>query len=254
VKNLATAERWKAIATEERGAADNDTIRARTLLAALTDDIAPLARLEIADINALAAVEAAKLAKDKAARELGVENTAATDAPSNATGAQAVLEAALATKANVQAQQAFHNARAKWAFDNLAPVKKQLDDLKDAKAGVDALVELAKMRLVGATAACKVAAFNEAQDALEKAEEFEAARADKAAEVERAYSALAEFATDGSANTLCNEPPLDADGAQGPRPFGLACKEPEEDGDPVLCCGAAQRFLKDGTKLTIETC
>lgn len=28
----------------------------------------------------------------------------------------------------------------------------------------------------------------------------------------------------------------------------------EVDGDKPLCCGAAQRFLKDGTKLSIETC
>ena len=27
-----------------------------------------------------------------------------------------------------------------------------------------------------------------------------------------------------------------------------------EDKDKPLCCGAAQRFLKDGTKLSIETC
>jgi len=45
------------------------------------------------------------------------------------------------------------------------------------------------------------------------------------------------------ANTLCAYPPK-KDGSQPPRP---QCAE-------GLCCGAAQRFMKDGTKMAIETC
>ena len=52
------------------------------------------------------------------------------------------------------------------------------------------------------------------------------------------------FATGGAANTPCAFPAKVADQAQEARPI---CTE-------GLCCGAAQKFLKDGTKLSIETC
>jgi len=58
------------------------------------------------------------------------------------------------------------------------------------------------------------------------------------------YEAKAAFSTGGETNTLCGFPPKAKDAAQEPRP---ACKE-------GFCCGAAQKFLKDGTKLAIETC
>ena len=51
--------------------------------------------------------------------------------------------------------------------------------------------------------------------------------------------------SDGTAGTLCNytvRTSLDED--VGDRPL---CNE-------GLCCGAAQKFMKDGTKLAIETC
>jgi hypothetical protein len=53
--------------------------------------------------------------------------------------------------------------------------------------------------------------------------------------------------------TLCAFPAVDAEGVQAPRAGanadGLPC-----GGDETMCCGAAQKFLKDGTKLSIETC
>jgi hypothetical protein len=75
-----------------------------------------------------------------------------------------------------------------------------------------------------------------------------AAAATEAAIVKEAYDAKSAFppaGTDGGvAGSLCAYPAKAADAAQEPRPV---CK----DG---LCCGAAQKFLKDGTKLAIETC
>jgi len=67
--------------------------------------------------------------------------------------------------------------------------------------------------------------------------------------VKKAYEAAAEFPTDGSVGTLCHYPKVAEGEAAQPRP---ECAE-GEPGAP-LCCGAAQRFLKDGTKLSIETC
>jgi len=96
---------------------------------------------------------------------------------------------------------------------------------------------------------CKRAAFEAAQEAREEAVRVAEAKALKSAEVLKAYTALAAFPTDGSAGTLCHYAKTAADAAQTPR---TECAE----GDPgkPLCCGAAQRFLKDGTKLSIETC
>jgi len=62
--------------------------------------------------------------------------------------------------------------------------------------------------------------------------------------VKTAYTAKAAFADTGETNTLCAFPPRAKDAAQEPRPV---CAE-------GFCCGAAQKFLKDGTKLAIETC
>jgi len=45
-------------------------------------------------------------------------------------------------------------------------------------------------------------------------------------------------------NVVCAYPPKKADGSQPDRPV---CAE-------KYCCGAAQRHMKDGTKLSIETC
>lgn len=65
-----------------------------------------------------------------------------------------------------------------------------------------------------------------------------------------AYDLVTVFAPAGDAevgsesNADCSFPEPSADGEQLPRPL---CKE-------TFCCGAAQKFLKDGTKLTVETC
>jgi len=63
------------------------------------------------------------------------------------------------------------------------------------------------------------------------------------------YESRAAFPTEGAIGALCNFPKVGADEAEKPRP---PCAEGEPD--KPLCCGAAQKFLKDGTKLSIETC
>merc|ERR1711862_331447 len=133
------------------------------------------------------------------------------------------LAAATVAKESVDAQQAFHDARVDLATDALAPAQAKLDLASDL---VDALKD--KM------------------DAVEEAE----AKQDKIDEVSQAYGAKAAFAQDGSPGTLCNFPPPGDDGVQAPR---LSDCVVEGDERP-MCCGAAQRFLKDGTKLSIETC
>jgi hypothetical protein len=101
--------------------------------------------------------------------------------------------------------------------------------------------------LDAAKEACKVRGFDMAQEARKKAQEVAAAKAEKVASIKSTYDAKAAFPPDGVVGSLCHKPkPVEGE-AQAARP---ECAEQEEP----LCCGAAQRFLKDGTKLSIETC
>lgn len=60
------------------------------------------------------------------------------------------------------------------------------------------------------------------------------------ATVKTAYDAKSAFPTTGETGTDCAYPKE----AGKPRPV---CKE-------GYCCGAAQKFLRDGSKLSVETC
>ena len=53
-----------------------------------------------------------------------------------ATGARAVLAAALVAKTSVEEQQKFHDARQEWADDNLKPIKKAYDEAVQAQANL----------------------------------------------------------------------------------------------------------------------
>jgi len=106
------------------------------------------------------------------------------------------------------------------------------------------MIEDAEKDLDAAVATCKGLGYDAAQALLKELN-------DKEAEIKAAFDALktayndkAAFATDGTTNTLCAFPVKAKDAEQLPRP---ECAE-------NFCCGAAQKFLKDGTKLAIETC
>lgn len=90
---------------------------------------------------------------------------------------------------------------------------------------------------------CKKQAFEFAQDRLQKAQDAASAKADKIAEVQSAYATTSAFPAVPAVGALCNYPK----GNEDP-----AAKRP--DCGEENCCGAAQRFLADGTKLSIETC
>jgi hypothetical protein len=102
----------------------------------------------------------------------------------------------------------------------------------------------ASIMLEMAIGECKGLGYDKAQAARLKVDELEAANDLLAAEVAIDYADKAAFATGGETNTLCAYPAKGADGSQEARP---ECNE-------EYCCGAAQKFLKDGTKLAIETC
>lgn len=90
---------------------------------------------------------------------------------------------------------------------------------------------------------CKQQAFVFAQDRLQKAQDAATAKAAKVTEVAEAYATTSAFPAAPAVGALCNYPKDNAD---------PAAKRP--DCGEENCCGAAQRFLADGTKLSIETC
>lgn len=74
-----------------------------------------------------------------------------------------------------------------------------------------------------------------------------AAYAKLVAESQKPFTDTVKDATKASSNTenvLCGFPAKATGKDQAPRPL---CKE-------AYCCGAAQRFMKDGTKMSVETC
>lgn len=113
-----------------------------------------------------------------------------------------------------------------------------------AIAACDANLAAKNVALTSIIASCKEAGYDKAQAAMKALIDKDAANAAAAATVKADYDAKAGFSTSGETNTICSYPAKAVDAAQEPR---TACK----DG---FCCGAAQKFLKDGTKLAIETC
>merc|ERR1711918_222525 len=90
--------------------------------------------------------------------------------------------------------------------------------------------------------------YGKAQLVYKKWEDEKVANKDKSAKAADAYGKLTTVPTDGSAGTRCEYPAKAADGTQKPRPL---CKENKE---APLCCGSANKYLRDGTRLTVETC
>lgn len=164
-KDLAAATRWQEVAAAEALTAQGNLDKAATLLNDLTDEIAPLARAETTARTALDVAVAAQAVRVAAGLELGDAFVAgvapAADTP--ATGARAVLAAALKTKESVLAQQAFHDAREAWANDNLEPAAAVYNAAVMAKAAAQAEIDSTTIKMQMAKASCKVAAFGMAQ-------------------------------------------------------------------------------------------
>lgn len=111
--------------------------------------------------------------------------------------------------------------------------------------------------LADAVAVCKSNAYLKAQNAAN-------AKALKATADDGLYKALvAGYAVKAAASMKAGAPATEADGAKK-NIDNVVCAYPAKAADgsqparPVCaekyCCGAAQRHMKDGTKLSIETC
>jgi hypothetical protein len=131
-----------------------------------------------------------------------------------------------------------------------ATAKTQADGLVSANANSIVMTGLAitdaTTKLAAAVAACKGKGYDQAMEALRLQMDTRAAEDIQIAVVAADYATASAFNTSGdmSANTVCAFPAKAKDAAQEPRP---QCAK-------GFCCGAAQKFLKDGTKLAVETC
>lgn len=175
----------------------------------------------------LAAAEAAKAAAEAAQLPLA--------------GVEAL---ALQTRGRADEMIAFHTAAS-----GLAQVPRDLDAadvvlFAQETAMWTAALAAREAELLQAVSECKVDGYEFAQENARLRGEQAAQDLASAAAVTAAWALKRSFPTGGEAGTVCAYPAPGADGSQGARPPCL-------DG---LCCGAAQKFLKDGTKLSLETC
>lgn len=246
--------RWKELAAAESAAVNADRQKAKALLTALTEDIAPIAMAEAAlktEYDAILAAEALKASNEKL---LGNEAQAASqDGQTPATeadGARGVLVAAEVAVASAAEQRKYHEGRRDFYKQKADPLGMGDDTtvgilaiVTDAKNAADAAYDAGLAKLNMLRDQCKSEAYGFAQKALAEA----TAKADlvqtQIADTLREYTDLTSFPEAPAVGALCNYP-KDSGDATPKRPD---CGEDN-------CCGAAQRFMKDGTKLSIETC
>jgi len=244
--------------------------QARTALAQTNLDNAKTNKARAAALLAILNTERLPLAASLAVLEWQRDDTGTMANSPTAALAKATADYAKYSNADFKAGLAATVAAAKLAMDRavestkyFTEVEKELklayDDDSKAKVAGDGVIAKAKADIQGAeamlatsVAACKGAAYGLAQVAMAARDKAVTDNKATAAKVKTDYEAAAAFPaaveTDGKKvaqeGSLCAFPAKGADGAQAARPV---CKE-------ELCCGAAQRFLKDGTKLTVETC
>lgn len=114
--------------------------------------------------------------------------------------------------------------------------------VKKEEAALKALKDAAAL----AQTRCKGVQYETAQEAWSKLQEKIKSDKAEAERVKKAYDAKVKLATktDGSAGTRC-EKTKEPDAVTGL--YRAKCLE-------NLCCGSANKYLRDGTRLTVETC
>jgi hypothetical protein len=140
---------------------------------------------------------------------------------------------------NVAAQKAYTAAK--------QALIKNTADIKTAKANVES-----------ALAACKVVRYGEAQAMALKLKKQVDADVKTAAEVKTKYDKLIADSQKPGVDTSKDA----AKASSNKENYLCAFKKKETGKDQVprnlcaegYCCGAAQRFMKDGTKMAVETC
>jgi hypothetical protein len=184
-----------------------------------------------------------------AKKDYGTANASLVSGSSTDTLAQAKLnQAALAKSITAMEKLRDYQIGVKTRADAALLEPKALQMKREAdllKAQRGEIYAAAAVKL--AQEGCHTEAFKDAQADRKAAAAakavIDAAKAKVAADYKAKAAMPAAATSDVTAGGLCTW-----DDATKKRP---TCKE---DKAAPLCCGAAQRFLKDGTKLTVETC
>lgn len=151
------------------------------------------------------------------------------------------------------AQETVDRAQKKLDFyKGLMDTAKASKDAVDAKVTANATAITKNAAAITANAAAKKAAiatckgigYTKAQEAMKALLAKNTAEKATYDALKTSYATKTAWPTTGTAGADCAYPAVKAGEAQTPRP---KCN----DG---LCCGAAQKFMRDGTKLAIETC
>lgn len=138
------------------------------------------------------------------------------------------------------------------AYDASTGVKtvadKDVADFKGALVTAKGGVAKATAKVTAAVANCKGVKYKIAQTTYKEWDAQRVKNKETAAAVAAQYTKDSAAPTDGAAGTRCEYPAKAADGTQAPRKICTVNKE------APLCCGSANKYLKDGTRLTVETC
>ena len=138
----------------------------------------------------------------------------------------------------------FEAALTKVAFDSKAVIDGKVSANAAAITANATAITAAEAKIKKTIATCKGIGYEKAQNAMKDLIAKIKANTATAATVKTAYEAKAAFPTTGETGTDCAYPREGSADAGKPRPV---CKE-------GYCCGAAQKILRDGTKISIETC
>lgn len=138
------------------------------------------------------------------------------------------------------------------AYDAATAMKSSADgdvaDFKKDLVAAKGTVAAANAKVTAAVANCKGVKYKIAQTTYKDWDTQRLKNKETAASVAAQYTKDSAAPTDGAAGTRCEYPAKAADGTQAPRKLCTVNKE------APLCCGSANKYLKDGTRLTVETC
>lgn len=221
--------------TDATAARDADNAKLPTVLAGLNASKAAIVTLndDVVVQTYLKGLETAKLAAANAALAAYSSGESAEWSALQVSAA-AALATADAALAELQAELTpFADAKADAEADVVANTQ--------AIAARAADIVTADAALAMAISVCKGNGYDRAQEALRADLAKRALDRDAALQVKSDYEAKAAFAGTGSVNFPCAMKNVD----------GTMTRPECAEGQ---CCGAAQKFRRDGTKLTVETC
>lgn len=157
---------------------------------------------------------------------------------------EALKTQAKAIDDRAQLRCGFYKTYTDAAKANMDAATKQVTDTEAAQVKADADIATYDASIKLAIQECKGRGYELAQAAMAAWEAQKAQDKITYDDLKTSYDELTAAKPTGKAGARCEYPKPKADGTQDPRPL---C-------DEKLCCGAANRFEKNGTKLTIESC